>query len=87
MVFWAKCLICILLVCVALEWRPIGASSQGVGTVAKPQPPRRPRLEDATRSLVQAGSDALVSAARDKCLAAPRDCAAALQRFQPAAAR
>ncbi|QGM98394.1 hypothetical protein [Methylocystis parvus] len=88
MVFLLKCLACIALVLVALEWRgedaPTAhhAAGDAHGRVGAPKPPRRPQFEDTARDMAQAGADALVAAARDRCLAAPRDCAAALQRLQ-----
>lgn len=85
MVFLLKCLACIALVIVALEWR--GADSplppaETRSRTAAPKPPRRPQIEESARELAQAGADAVIAAARDRCLAAPRDCAAALQRLQ-----
>ncbi|MCC3247007.1 hypothetical protein LG047_17060 [Methylocystis sp. WRRC1] len=86
MVFLAKCLICIALVMAALQWRPLTAPAPTPAHSARPagapQPPRRPQLDEAAHSLVQAGVDALATTARDKCLANPRECAAALQRLQ-----
>ncbi|WP_457796260.1 hypothetical protein [Methylocystis sp. S23] len=87
MVFLLKCLACIALVIIALEWRAPGGSapsqtaSEARGRAAAPKPPRRPPFEESARELAQAGADALVAAARDRCLAAPRDCAAAFQRL------
>lgn len=86
--FLLKCLVCIALVIVALQWRgPEGPTSaqapaEARGRVAAPKPPRRPQIEESARDLAQAGGDALIAAARDRCLASPRDCAAALQRLQ-----
>lgn len=88
MFFFLKCMVCIALVIVALQWRgadgpaSVPAPAEARGRVAAPTPPRRPRIEESARDLAQAGADALIAAARDRCLAAPRDCAAALQRLQ-----
>jgi hypothetical protein len=86
--FLLKCLLCIALVILALQWRGAdgrGAASTPTGArerVAAPKPPRRPQIEESARNLAQAGADALIAAARDRCLSAPRDCAATLQRLQ-----
>ncbi len=86
--FLFKCVVCIALVIVALEWRGDGGPSSAQapagthGRVAAPKPPRRPQIEESARDLAQAGADALAAAARDRCLSAPRDCAAVLQRLQ-----
>jgi len=83
LVFLAKCLICIALVIVALQLRPLEtpAPSRAARGAAAPQPPRRPQMDETARSLMQSGMDALAAAARDKCLDNPRDCATMLQRL------
>jgi len=92
LVFLAKCAICILLVCVALQWRadhaPVAPKSAAVRASA-PQHAAgfvQDAIEKAS-ALIRAGGDAIAGAARDKCLAAPRDCLSAAQRVQSAAGR
>lgn len=92
LVFLAKCAICILLVCVALQWRadhaPVAPKSAAVHA-SSPQHAAgfvQVAIEKAS-ALIHAGGDALAGAARDKCLAAPRDCLSAAQRVQSAAGR
>ncbi|HEY8124749.1 MAG TPA: hypothetical protein VIF88_04930 [Methylocystis sp.] len=91
LVFLVKCAICILLVCVALQWRADHAPIAGKGAAARATPQRAGGLvEDAIESassLMRAGGDALAGAARDKCLKAPRDCLSAAQRLQSPAGR
>ncbi|PPD44622.1 MAG: hypothetical protein CTY15_06665 [Methylocystis sp.] len=85
MFFLVKCLACIALVLVALQWRGADeaprALAQRSRAVSAGHAPQKAQMDAAARGLVQAGADALVSAARERCLAAPRDCAAALQRL------
>jgi hypothetical protein len=86
--FLIKSAVCIAVVLAVLHWRGADApapSNDSHARAAAPQPPRRPRIEDGARDLLQAGANALVSAARDRCIESPRDCAAALQRLQGAA--
>ena len=92
MVFLAKCAICILLVCVALQWRadhaPVAPKSAAVRASA-PQHAAglvQDAIEKAS-ALIRASGDAIAGAARDKCLAAPRECLSAAQRAQSAASR
>jgi hypothetical protein len=87
LVFLAKCAICILLVCVALQWRadhaPVAPKSAAVRASA-PQHAAgfvQDAIEKAS-TLIRGAGDALAGAARDKCLAAPRDCLSAAQRVQ-----
>lgn len=94
MVFLAKCALCILLVCIALDWRPLGAppaAGSAASNVARRAPPADKgfahQAAEAADSLLRAGIDALAGAARDKCLAAPSDCVLAAQRLQAATPR
>lgn len=95
LVFLAKCALCILLVCVALDWRPLGAPpspGREAAVVARRAPPPADKgfahqAAEAANSLMRAAMDALAGAARDKCLAAPQDCISAAQRLQAAAPR
>ena len=85
LVFLAKCAICILLVCVALQWRPQGAplSAARHGAPASEGGFARQAM-GAANSLMRGGVEAFADATREKCLAAPRECLSAAQRLQPA---
>lgn len=98
MAFLLKCLLCILIVCVALEWRPAASPHVGVrAQAAAPAPPRRPRAAaiadhkeqetHAGAALLRAGTRALTDAARARCLSAPEACLAALERLGASAPR
>jgi len=95
LVFLAKCALCILLVCVALQWRPLGApptpGNAASAVARRGSPPAEKGLArqaaDAANSLMRAGVEAATEAVRDKCLAAPRDCLSAAQRLQSATPR
>lgn len=88
MVFLAKCAICILLVCIALQWRPQGApfSAARRGAPANENGFAR-QAAGAANSLMRAGVEAFADATREKCLAAPRDCLSAARRLQSATTR
>jgi hypothetical protein len=92
LVFLAKCTICILLVCVALQWRADHAPLAPKSAAARASTPQNASgfvqdVIERASSLSRAGGAALAGAARDKCLAAPRECLSAAQRLQSAAGR
>lgn len=87
MFFLVRSLICIGLVyAMALSDRaPSSSTPVGVAAthavVPSGAPPRRPRLAESTKALVQQGVDALGAAARDRCLTAPQTCIDALRKL------
>lgn len=83
--FLFKCLFCIALVYVAVQWRsnaPVGARAPEARVASRPAPQKRPQTDAPAQTLLRAGADSLTASAREWCVSAPKDCVAVLQRAQ-----